>query len=74
MEITIPAYKNAATASRPNDKMDSDLLLDTLLTLRDGPPGSHRAGLYAMWKAALCRQMSWTPENFEKRLDKAREH
>lgn len=54
--------------------MDSDLLLETLLTLRDGPPGSHRAGLYAMWKAALCRQMSWTPENFEKRLDKAREH
>ena len=53
--------------------MDSELLLELLLQMRKAPPGSQHAELYIMWKAAICRQMSWTPKNFEDRMSKAME-
>lgn len=35
--------------------------------------GPRDSDTYRAWKAAICRQLRWTPEHFENRMDQAEE-
>lgn len=40
-----------------------------ILDARRASPDSHPRQMYLLWREALCRQLKWTVDSFERRMD-----